>query len=583
MPAPGDQHRMTSTAVNPFEEATAHVSGYTAQEIATLQSRLDKQLGPEYISSRPGAAGQKVHYITAEKCINLANEVFGFNGWSSAIQTVQIDFVRYWVSCRRLQIVNLAHTLDQVDEVAQGKISLGLSVIVRVTLKDGTFHEDIGYGHIENCKGKAAAFEKAKKEGTTDALKRALRNFGKVLGNCIYDKEYLAKITKVKVAPCKWDIDNLHRHPDFAPAKKEPSSDEGSDRRQNQTGDLSIDADADDEFGAGDEFDEVNFSESYGATTRNFDEEALDCTPSEQSKARPIELSTRSEAPQTNITPNAKNPLARPHLMPTPLSLQNASRTPQSGQLPKPQTQARNPGTPTNSHAPSGTTPQSRATANSSNVTMMSAQRPQQALTAPQTTLPQAPNLTGNTTSAASAPDQYLAQQQASKNWQQKVASGQSAAPGRDAPVGFFTARAAEALQDPKSMSLNAPLFNPHSESPSIRKTSGVDHSKTRPVSREALGISNQTANSNAMPRPSFANPQAEPGRRIGMPAATASPLQNRSSYRPPGPAGPKRPFENSVIPAQRPPLGDVTTGHVNVPTDRGGGGDSKRQRIGEA
>ncbi len=61
--------------------------------------------------------------------------------------------------------------------------------------------QDIGYGHIENCKGKAAAFEKAKKEGTTDALKRALRNFGNVLGNCIYDKDYLARVTKVKVAP----------------------------------------------------------------------------------------------------------------------------------------------------------------------------------------------------------------------------------------------------------------------------------------------------------------------------------------------------------------------------------------------
>lgn len=61
--------------------------------------------------------------------------------------------------------------------------------------------QDIGYGHIENCKGKAAAFEKAKKEGTTDALKRSLRTFGNVLGNCIYDKEYLAKVTKVKAAP----------------------------------------------------------------------------------------------------------------------------------------------------------------------------------------------------------------------------------------------------------------------------------------------------------------------------------------------------------------------------------------------
>lgn len=85
-------------------------------------------------------------------------------------------------------------------------------------------NQDIGYGHIENCKGKAAAFEKAKKEGTTDALKRALRNFGNVLGNCIYDKEYVAKVTKVKALPSKWDVDNLHRHPDFAPIKKEPLS-----------------------------------------------------------------------------------------------------------------------------------------------------------------------------------------------------------------------------------------------------------------------------------------------------------------------------------------------------------------------
>lgn len=96
-------------------------------------------------------------------------------------------------------------------------MSLGLSVIVRVTLRDGTFHEvrnfesqevgfakqlqDIGYGHIENCKGKAAAFEKAKKEGTTDGLKRALRNFGNLLGNCVYDKDYVAKVTKLKITP----------------------------------------------------------------------------------------------------------------------------------------------------------------------------------------------------------------------------------------------------------------------------------------------------------------------------------------------------------------------------------------------
>lgn len=106
---------------NPFEPPPApHITTYTAQQIATLQSRLDKQLGPEYISSRPGAGGQKVQYLAAEKSINLANEVFGFNGWSSQIRDIQVDFA---------------------DEFPNGKVSVGLSVIVRVTLKDGAFHE----------------------------------------------------------------------------------------------------------------------------------------------------------------------------------------------------------------------------------------------------------------------------------------------------------------------------------------------------------------------------------------------------------------------------------------------------------
>jgi DNA repair and recombination protein RAD52 len=199
---PGEQHLNHGgrAVINPFEETPPRISEYTAQEIATLQSRLERRLGPEYISSRTGPGGAKIHYLAAEKCIQLANEVFGFNGWSSTIKEVQVDFV---------------------DELAAGKVNIGLSVIVRVSLRDGTFHEDIGYGHIENCKGKAAAFEKAKKEGTTDALKRALRNFGNVLGNCIYDKDYLTKVTKIKVAPSKWDVDGLHRHSNYAPAKKE--------------------------------------------------------------------------------------------------------------------------------------------------------------------------------------------------------------------------------------------------------------------------------------------------------------------------------------------------------------------------
>jgi DNA recombination protein Rad52 len=77
---------------NPFEERV--VNPFTAQEIATLQSRLNKQLGPEYISQRPGNGGGRVAYLEGNKAIALANEVFGFNGWSSSLGQVQIDYVR---------------------------------------------------------------------------------------------------------------------------------------------------------------------------------------------------------------------------------------------------------------------------------------------------------------------------------------------------------------------------------------------------------------------------------------------------------------------------------------------------------
>lgn len=89
---PGDQHRGIA---NPFEDEKPRVSEWTAKEIATLQSRLEKQLGPEYISSRKGPGNRTLYYLPAEKAINLANEVFGFNGWSSSIRDVQIDFV--WI------------------------------------------------------------------------------------------------------------------------------------------------------------------------------------------------------------------------------------------------------------------------------------------------------------------------------------------------------------------------------------------------------------------------------------------------------------------------------------------------------
>ncbi|KAI8384360.1 uncharacterized protein BYT42DRAFT_562252 [Radiomyces spectabilis] len=175
--------------------ANSSRSPSTLNKKPPLSELLNKPLGPEWLSYRAGPGGQFT-YIEGKTAINLANDLFGNSGWSSEIKNTTVDFV---------------------DVSDNGRVSLGVSATVRVTLKDGAFHEDIGYGSAENQRNKAAALEKAKKEACTDALKRCLRMFGNALGNCIYDKQYLNNIRKVGNAQIKFDADNLYRHKQFAP------------------------------------------------------------------------------------------------------------------------------------------------------------------------------------------------------------------------------------------------------------------------------------------------------------------------------------------------------------------------------
>ena len=65
---------------------------------------------------------------------------FGFKGWSSSVVSLTTDFI------------------DQSDE--SKRFTVGVTAIVRITLRDGVWHEDIGYGMLENSKSKGAALDK---------------------------------------------------------------------------------------------------------------------------------------------------------------------------------------------------------------------------------------------------------------------------------------------------------------------------------------------------------------------------------------------------------------------------------------
>lgn len=459
-----------------------------------------------------------------------------------------------------------------MDESSSGKISLGLSVISRVTLRDGAFHEDVGYGHIENCKGKAAAFEKAKKEATTDAMKRALRNFGNVLGNCLYDKDYLARVTKVKVPTSKWDVENLHRHPDFAPMKRESinaleNTNAGSSaaapppRLQSAVSAQSNGTEYEDDYG-GNLFDEVDFTHP--------DEVRLDDTP-----VRPLPNGSGQGA--------NRQPMNRVASMP-------AMRTPNAPQQPArpsgpPQRQPSNLAPQQNNQGPGGrmmpppnqvTNQAQRGGPQKNGASVNGAQHNGQQ----QNGVPQ--NQDGNRSNPSSASS--IGQQGKASD-----ANGRLTPPGeayqppapmatpQGIPVGFVSGKAATAISGGDTSAIK--LFDPHAESPSIRRTQGVDQRKSVPVKRSEIGappgpvrVPATGAPGSVGARPNFVNPGADPNRRIGAPGAMPSPMANRHAYKPPSILKRTAPTDDNI---GRPALTDVSNMQQS-----GDGGEVKKQKL---
>ncbi|CAB4256327.1 similar to Saccharomyces cerevisiae YML032C RAD52 Protein that stimulates strand exchange by facilitating Rad51p binding to single-stranded DNA [Maudiozyma barnettii] len=177
-----------------------------------IQNKLKKKLGPEFVSKRIGFGKNKVAYVEGWKVINLANQIFGYNGWSTDVKSVTVDFL---------------------DE-RQGKYSIGCSAIIRVSLANGSYREDVGYGTSENERRKGVAFENAKKTAVTDALKRAMRCYGNALGNCFYDKDFLSKIDKMKYDPPDIEEANLYRASDEYPERSRATTKEVPDENIDQ-------------------------------------------------------------------------------------------------------------------------------------------------------------------------------------------------------------------------------------------------------------------------------------------------------------------------------------------------------------
>ncbi len=153
----------------------------------------------------------QVCYIEGHKVISLANEMFGYNGWSHSIsqQNVGKDTIFITTGTFSNIPINAAFTAgfrikktgqsgyrlcgpDQWEVLCWSQCLCEGSVkgksswqdaqhceehtISSASLpQDGSYHEDVGYGVSEGLKSKALSLEKARKEAVTDGLKRALK------------------------------------------------------------------------------------------------------------------------------------------------------------------------------------------------------------------------------------------------------------------------------------------------------------------------------------------------------------------------------------------------------------------------
>ncbi|KAG0326317.1 DNA repair protein rad52 [Dissophora globulifera] len=192
-------------------QSAAKLIPFNEEERLRLNEDLPKFLPPHFTATRAGPGRSTLTYIEGWRIKNLANKMFGFDGWSSSIMNVSVDFL---------------------DVEPDGKVCVGVSVMVKVTLKDGTFHEDIGYGSSENQKSKASSFEKAKKEATTDGLKRALTSFGNLLGTCLYDKNYCKHLSMQRIDKPKFDPRDVYDSPIEGQAMQHPQQMQHQQQKQ---------------------------------------------------------------------------------------------------------------------------------------------------------------------------------------------------------------------------------------------------------------------------------------------------------------------------------------------------------------
>ena len=151
------------------------------------EGMLKEPLQASAIKERKGAFGMMLKYIKADTAIDTANRIFGYGRWG-------------------YRVVGREHLT--IDDEKKGKIEY-YTCDIELSVAGAAFpFPGDGMG-IVTSPFTIEMHEKARKEATSDALKRALRHYGDQFGLCLYNEDdyvdlgdgTLAKVKDVRPAP----------------------------------------------------------------------------------------------------------------------------------------------------------------------------------------------------------------------------------------------------------------------------------------------------------------------------------------------------------------------------------------------
>lgn len=147
---------------------------FTDTQIAALNKKLD---GEAVKTRKQGSA--TLSYIEGYAAIENANRIFGYGHWAgSVLELTQVEAGEFTNSNSGKSGHRAAHIARyRVTVYANGDRNVAISF------------DDVGYGSGTSYNSLGEAIESSVKEAVTDAMKRAMRNFGNQFGLALYDKE----------------------------------------------------------------------------------------------------------------------------------------------------------------------------------------------------------------------------------------------------------------------------------------------------------------------------------------------------------------------------------------------------------